>query len=547
VGSPLPEREALLRQARAAHRDHRYDAAYAALRSAADEAPLDVSDVHLLADAAWWLGLMTEALRLTESAHRAFLDAGHVDRAAAHALDLAGMLGMRGEPALASAWLGRARALLDGQPPGPAHGTLWYADLSLALGEERLDEADALAEDLQRLGEQHDDQNCVALGLLGAGLVALQRARVDTAYGLLEEAMLRVLGGGVAPEWAGHIHCTVVAACLDVADLNRARQWSEAAYRWLADFPDAVMFTGVCRAHNLALLVTEGAWAAADEEAAKVVEELRELNVEAVAEAEYQRGECHRLRGDTATAAECFARAADSGRDPEPGRALLLLADGDREAAWEAIRDAVVRERADPFRRVPLLRAEVEVALATGRGDAARSAARRLDAVAGAFGTAGLRAWADLADGTVALAEARFVEAETALARAAAAFHRLHCWYDAAVAEHRLAEAHSRMNQPALADEHRQTARGLFRRLGVPDPYEGSPRLSAAPGNLTPREAEVLGLVATGLGNRDAALRLSISEATVRRHLANIYAKLGVSSRTAAAAWAHRNGLVPRT
>ena len=122
--------------------------------------------------------------------------------------------------------------------------------------------------------------------------------------------------GGVSPDWAGHIYCTIVSACLRVADLNRARHWSEAAHRWLKDFSDAVMFTGVCRAHDVELLVAEGAWAAAGEQADVVVNELRELNVEAVAEAEYQHGECHRLRGNLDLAETFFERGRIAGTGP---------------------------------------------------------------------------------------------------------------------------------------------------------------------------------------------------------------------------------------
>ena len=128
--------------------------------------------------------------------------------------------------------------------------------------------------------------------------------------------MLRVVGGGVSPDWAGHIYCTIVSACLRVADLNRARHWSEAAHRWLENFSEAVMFTGVCRAHDVELLVAEGAWAAAGQQADLVVNELRELNVEAVAEAEYQHGECHRLRGDLELAEIVLRAGSVAGAGP---------------------------------------------------------------------------------------------------------------------------------------------------------------------------------------------------------------------------------------
>ncbi len=467
MGTQADHRRQLLERARLALRAHRYDTAYDALMSAQGVAPLEVEDLHRLAEAAWWLGLMTECLQLTESAHRAFLASGHLDRAAAQALDLGGMLAMRGEPALASGWLGRARRLLADQPVGPIHGVLWYVDLSMALEEARLDEAEHLATELRRLGAQHSDESLIALGYLGSGLATLRRGRVPDAFALLEESMLRVVGGGVSPDWVGHIYCTIVSACLSVADLNRARHWSEAAHRWLEDFSEAVMFTGVCRAHDVELLVAEGSWAAAGQQADVVVTELRELNVEAVAEAEYQHGECHRLRGDLKAADLFFERAASLGRDPQPGRALLLLARGEGDSAWAEITDAVVRGSADPFRCARLMRAQVEIGVAAGRPDAAAAAARNLRTLADDFGTPGFGAWADHAAGLVALAAGRPFDAIEPLSRAAEGYRRMRAWYDAANADARRADAHGLLGHAAAEREHRDAAESVFRRLGI--------------------------------------------------------------------------------
>ena len=304
---------------------------------------------------------------------------------------------------------------------------------------------------------------------------------------LLEEAMLRVVGGGVSPEWAGHIYCTIVSACLQVADLNRARQWSEAAHRWLENFSEAVMFTGVCRAHDVELLVAEGAWDAAGQQADVVVKELRELNVEAVAEAEYQHAECHRLRGDLGLAATFFERAASLGRDPQPGRALLLLARGEADSAWFAVTDAVFRGSADPFRCARLLRAQAEIGVATGRPDAAAAAARKLRALADDFGTPGFAAWADHAAGLVALTAGKPLDAIDLLSRAAEGYRRMRAWYDAASADARRADAHAMLGDADAEREHRDAAASVFRRLGIetkpvkPDddipPQEGSPHV----------------------------------------------------------------------
>jgi len=533
-------------EARAAHREHRYDATYRALCAAGDQGPLAPEDLRLLADAAWWLGLVHECLRLTEQLHHRYTEAGHVDRAAAQALELGSMLAMRGEYALASGWLGRARRLLADQPVTFAHGLLAYVDLSQAVEEGRLDEAAKEAERLRRIGERLDEDTLRALGLLGTGVVEVRRGRLSEGFGRLDEAMLPVVAGTVAPDWAGHIYCHITETCLDVADLTRAREWSDAANRWLQGFPDAVMFNGVCRAQRAYLLSVEGDWRAAEAEAEQVAGELRELNVAAVAEAEYLLGEVHRVCGRDEDAAAAYARAGALGREPQPGEALLRLARGDQEGSWTAVTDAVSRSSGDPFRCIRLLRAQVEIGVATGRPESAAGAARRLRAAADRYQTRGFGAWADHAAGLAHLANGDNDLAAAALARAVENYRSLKAWYDLAVAEAALAIACRRKGADDVARVHADAAAAGFRRLQVQPPATLPPQQTLPPGGLTSREAEVLARVALGATNRDAALALSVSEATVRRHLANIYLKLGVGSRTAAAAWAHQHGLVPR-
>ena len=352
---------------------------------------------------------MSECLQLTESAHRDFLATGHLDRAAAQALDLGGMLAMRGEPALASGWLGRARRLLADQPVGPIHGLLWYVDLSMALEEARLDEAERLATELRRLGDEHGDESLVALGYLGVGARRpCAAAGSPTRSGCSRRPCFAWSAAASPPTGPATSTARSSRPASRVADLNRARHWSEAAHRWLEDFSEAVMFTGVCRAHDVELLVAEGAWVAAGQQADVVVTELRELNVEAVAEAEYQHGECHRLRGDLDSAADVLragsiARAGPSAR---PGTAAPGPRRGRRARGPRSLTRWSVDPRI-PFRCARLLRAQVEIGVATGRSDAAAAAARRLRTLADDFGTPGFEAWADHAAGLVALAAGR--------------------------------------------------------------------------------------------------------------------------------------------
>ena len=222
---------------------------------------------------------------------------------------------------------------------------------------------------------------------------------------------------------------------------------------------------------------------------------------------------------------------------------MLLLARGERDAAWSEVTDAVVRGSGDPFRCARLLRAQAEIGAATGRPEAAARAAGKLRALADDFATPGFEAWSDHAAGLVALAAGKPRDALEPLSLAAERYRDMRAWYDAAVAEALRADAHALLGDSVAAREHRDAAQSVFRRLGI-EPLSSRPEGGRPTGGLTAREVEVLRRVAAGLSNREAAHALSISEATVRRHLANIYRKLGVGSRTAAAAWAHEQGLV---
>ena len=368
-----PARDALAR------RDYR--TAYEALREVDERGPLPPDDLSMLADAAWWLGQISEFLEVTERVHRAYLADGRIELAAVHALGIGGTWMMRGEFAQGSGWFSRGRRLLEGQPRGQGHGLLLYFDALEALGEQRLDDATAAGKELQGLGPQLGDETFTAFGLLVEGMAEVRRGHLREGFALMDEAMLPVLANRVSTEWAGNIYCTIMAICYDVMDLGRAREWTRATEAWLSDFSDAVMYLGVCRAHRLQLHAVEGAWAEVEREAAEVERDLIDLNLEAVAETAYQLGETYRVRGLHDLADACYRKAAERGRDPQPGGALLRLATGDAEGAWSAVCTALSSAGPDPFARARLLRAQVEIGLAAGHVSAAAAAADRLDEI----------------------------------------------------------------------------------------------------------------------------------------------------------------------
>ena len=238
-----------------------YRTVYDALHPVDAEQPLAPDELLHLVDAAWWLGRISEFLSLTERLHNAYLETGRLDRAALHALGIGGSLMMRGEFAQGSGWFNRGQRLLEGQPRGQGHGLVIYFGALEALAEQRLDEATAAGKELQQLGPELGDETFTSFGLLIEGMAEIRRGRLREGFALMDEAMLPVLAGRVAADWAGNIYCTIMAICYDVMDLRRAREWTRATERWLEGFSDAVMFLGVCRAHRLQLHAVEGAWA----------------------------------------------------------------------------------------------------------------------------------------------------------------------------------------------------------------------------------------------------------------------------------------------
>jgi DNA-binding NarL/FixJ family response regulator len=531
-----------LERARAAHRLRRFDVVRVELAPLVDDPRVPTGDLALLADAAWWLGQVRDMLAVTEVVHQRYLAEGAIERAAYHALDLAGVLLMSGRHAQGMGWMSRAGRLLEGLPPGPGHGIVTYIEATEALASQRLDDARRHAAALDELGRALGDDTFVALSLLVHGLAEIRAGRLEAGFRRLDEAMLPVVADRVRPELAGNIYCTILSTCIELADLPRAREWADATERWVEGFSHAAMFAGVCRSHRVELLVAEGAWREAEREARQVVVELADLNASAVALAEYLLGETRRVRGDTAQARRHYARAAELGREPQPGSALVTLAEGRGAAAWDEICSAV-GEDIEPFACARLLRAQVTIGLATGHPETAGAAALRLGELRETYRTPAFGAWADEAEGAVLLASGRPADAVALLRRAGSGYRRLAMGYDRAVVELRLAQAHRALGDRLASRSCDDTGRALLRRLDAVPPPGLGPSGDVLPGRLTMRELEVLRQVATGVSNRDAASALRISEATLRRHLANIYAKLDVGSRTAAAAWAHDHGV----
>jgi len=503
------------------------------------------ADRDLLGRATWLLGDVPGSMEHAEQAFAGYVAQGRDVTAAELALRLSIQWATRGDAALAGAWFARARRLLEDVPACAATGYLRYTAVLLAPqidGDAR--STAAAAEDVATLAAELGDPTLGCFARVLHGVAAIRDGRVADGFAALDEAMLPVLAGQVDPLWAGDIYCAVVHACEGLADLTRMRAWTDAMARWARPFPDDLVYAGVTRVHQLQLLAAEGDWDAVEAEVAELSERLATAHSWVAGSGFVELGDIRRLRGDAPGARRAYARARAVGVEPQPGEAELLLTEGHVAEALESLLGAVAAAgRLDGAR---LLLPAVRCAITAGDLGLAEHLTADLDAVAAYFASPGLTARAAQARAAVLLARSQPAAAVPHLETALETYREQRYRYAMAQVHEQLAAAHAALGARAAGAAAAATARAIYARLGAaPDVarLDAGQRPDQLPAGLTAREAEVLVCVAAGGSNREVAARLYISEKTVGRHLANIFLKIGVSSRTAAGAWAHAHGL----
>jgi DNA-binding CsgD family transcriptional regulator len=512
-------------------------------------APLGAEDLELLATSTYMLGRRDD-LSALERAYQIYLDDGAPLRAA-HCAGWVGMhLFMRGELGRATGWLGRAQRLVEREGRDCVErGYLLFPDMFQQEATGDYEAAAATAARAAETGERFGDADLFALATQSRGILLIRLGRVAEGLGLLDEAMVAVTAGELSPIVSGLVYCGVIRGCQDAFELRRAREWTAALTRWCEEQSDMVAFTGVCLVHRAEILQLQGSWADALTEAEQAAERCAQtLNPVANAEALYRQGEIRRLQGDVAAAEEAYRSASRLGWEPQPGLALLRLAEGNVGAADAAIR-RVLAETVDRAARMRLLPSFIEIVLAVGDAQAAREASRELDELAGDYGSGVPGALVAQARGAVDLADGDATAALVALRHAWHTWQELGAPYEAARVRVLLGIACRALGDEEAAALELEAARGVFERLGaVPDlaRLESASVHAEAPDThgLTPRELEVLRLVAAGQTNRGIAAELVLSERTIERHVSNILAKLRVSSRAAATAYAYEHQLV---
>ena len=528
-----------LEQARAAAATGHWQVAYEGF-AALDADRLTAADHDRYADAAWWTSRIEASILARQRAH-----AGHVAAGDARAAGVAAWMlfyehQMVGRTAVAAGWLARARRHLDDTGDCVERCYLLWTDADAArdAGDHAL--ALATSREMVALARRCGGADLEAAGIYTEGTVLIAAGDLPAGLARFDEALCLVLAGELSPMFTGWIYCLGMQSCMALAELGRVGEWTAAAMDWCDALPEGNSpFLGLCRIHRVELLSLHGSWEAATTEADRAAETIYPS---VVAEASYVVGDVHRRRGAYALAEQAYARAHELGRDPQPGRALLSLARGRTDAAAAAL---ALADATSPLARTRLLAARVEVALALGDLGTARAAADELGELAVA-GAGYPRAAAATAAGAVALASGDTAAALAALRGAWTSWTELGMPYEAAQARMTIAAACRQAGDREGSLMELRAARVAFARLGARPDERRAAVLAAdrAPGELTAREVEVLALVAGGRTNRDIATALGISEHTVARHLNNIFAKLDVTSRSAATAYAYTHHLV---
>lgn len=461
--------------AREAAARHAWQEAYDLLAAVDARGELPRSELELLASSAWWTGRLPEAIEIRERAFGAATKAGDITSAVEVAINLGRDHLLRNDYAAATAWLNRAERLLEGVPESIGHG---FLAACRGFGYTLAGQNDAAMEEATKaldIAERVGDPNLIAYATSEKGHAMAVAGRVDEGLALIEEAMVSAVGGELDPATAGGVCCTSIETCTALGEYSRAATWTDAQDRWCRR-EGINGYPGMCRLFRSEIKQFRGSWLEAEAEARQASVELEGFMPAAAGSAFYRIGELRLLRGDVVGAEDALMRAHRLGVDAEPALSLVRLAQGRTDAAATGIRTALEEPgrmlswRAppgSPLHRLPLLRAQVEIALAAGDGGTARAAAGELADIAARFGGDHQIAVAAAADGAVLLAEGDASGAARALRRAIETWNGIAAPYEVAAARVVLADAYLATGASDQASMELQAARATFEQLGA--------------------------------------------------------------------------------
>jgi LuxR family transcriptional regulator, maltose regulon positive regulatory protein len=503
--------------------------------------------------AAWWRDDSAVVFDARERAYGLYKKRGDAAGAARMATWLAcDQLDFRGAFSVANGWLARSHRLLDPLEPGTEHGWLAFFEGYIANASGDTAQALELAARAAELGRRLvvPDLQMLGLALEGATLVAC--ARVEEGMRCLDEATAAALEREAAvPISSAWACCFLVTACFAVRDYERAIEWCDRIAEFAERYGSRYMLA-FCRAEYGAVHLWRGRWSEAERVLQASVEDFSRSRPAMVGAPLMGLAELRRRQGRAEEAALLLDQAGPSSA-AQLCRARLAL---DQRQTLRAVELGERLLRQMPahckLNRAPALELLIAGRISRGELEEARSALEGLREIERLVGTAPLRASADKAEGLLAAAGGDHDRARTLLEDAVDGFERSGGPFEAAQARVELATSLVALDRTDAAEREAAAALGCMLELGAAVEAERARRILDAAARdyrsplpeVTPREREVLGLLAEGLTNRRIAERLVVSEHTVHRHVTNILRKLELPSRTAAAAHAVRSGLL---
>jgi DNA-binding NarL/FixJ family response regulator len=498
----------------------------------------------------WWLDDAALTFAARERSFQLYRERGDALGAARVALWLVwDYLAFRGDTAVASGWLERARRLLEGHERSAEYGWLLLRDGEVALFRGH-DPAAARERGVRAaaLGRETGDRGLEFTGLALEGLARVSSGDVAAGMRCLDEATAAATGGEVKElHTVGVVCCWQIFACERVRDYDRAAQWcarvQEFSKRW-----QLRPLSAICRSQYAGVLIWRGDWSAAEAELSVAVKDFELVRPPLVGQALARLGEL-RLRQGRLDEAEGLFIAAGAQPLARLGLAALTLERGGAtEAAAEVERFLAHVGETEPTMRAGALELAVRAHAAAGDLAAAGRACDELRRIAETLGTTPLAASAAGAEGLLARRQGDAAGAVPRFETAVHAYEQSGAPFETARTRLDLAEALTATGQSAAATREARQAFETFQGLGAErEARRARERLGGkARGKekLTARQIEILRLVARGLSNPEIAGRLKLSEHTVKRHVANLLTKLGLPSRAAAAVYAAQQGLL---
>lgn len=439
---------------RDAFRKSHWAEAYQALSEAGGEGSLGPDDLDALGKSAYCTGHLDDAIRAYERAFTGYIEAGNRRAAAMVAMwGISSAYWNKGMGGLGDAWDQRALRVLEGEPDCVEHG--WMA---FGMGD-----TDRALEFARRFGDRTLEAKC--LHRKGRALIAA--GKVNEGMALIDDVCATIAAGETRPYDACLMYCATIGTCEDLGDYRRAREWWDIAHPYYLGFGPNV-FPGICRVHRAGIMKIHGSWDEAEQEAMGAIEAMRGFNAETLGLAFRELGDIRLRRGDLPAAEAAYLQAHEAGVGPQPGLALLRLAQGKRESALRLIKAAIEDRRDDRLEQArALLPALVAISIEAGDFGVARSAADQLEAAAAEYGTTALLATAARARGMVQLVDGEMAQAVTTLRRAHQLWRDVDAPYEAARTRLLLGRAYLAQGDAESAMLELEAARPTFARLGA--------------------------------------------------------------------------------